>query len=99
MKALGQDNLIVGLSLLALAYFVLSFILIFFNASLYACVIQRLQGNEASLGMGMAQSLKNWQSIPVSSTIGLYLSIVEDQTIPSILGLVFFEAPQALPLR
>jgi len=94
LSQLQQTGIIIGVALLILAYFILSFIIIFFSASLYACTLGRLSGQIVTLRAGMLLASKHWQSLLgwsiVSTTVGLVLQALENlhNTIADIISFI-----------
>ncbi len=62
-------------------YFLFSFLIVYFNASLIACATLRLQGNPASVGDGLELAAKRWwvllQWTILNTTIGFLIRILE----------------------
>lgn len=76
-----SHNILLLVGSLMLFYFLLSFIMIYFNASLITCILQRLQANNISVVQGMRLTLnKSWlllQWALISSTICLLINSLE----------------------
>ncbi|VEG90077.1 DUF6159 family protein [Legionella spiritensis] len=76
-------------------YFILSFIVLYFNASLVTCVMQRLQGNHLSVVRGLRLTLKHTgpllQWTLISSTVCLLINSLErlHSAIADFLSLIF----------
>jgi hypothetical protein len=68
---------------LGLWYLAASFVTIFFNAALFACVKKRLNGGDPTLGYGLREAGKRVVPIflwsLVSATVGLILRVLEDR--------------------
>lgn len=88
-----QQNLglVIGIGLLFVAYFLLSVVIIFFNASLLSCTLHRLNGVPMNIAQGMGMAWRRWQKLLawslLSSTIGVILNSLEHshQVIGSII--------------
>ncbi|HYW76256.1 MAG TPA: DUF6159 family protein [Gammaproteobacteria bacterium] len=70
-------------TLLFLFYFCCYLITIFFNSALVACALDRMDGNEPTLGYGLSTA---WERFPqifgwafVASTVGLVLRMIEER--------------------
>ncbi len=94
LKQLENVGLILGIVFLFIAYFCLAFIVLFFNASLFACTLLRLQGREASLKDGMKiafqrkKSLFSWCTL--SASVGVAIQGLENlnSMVADILSLI-----------
>ncbi|HAU1152491.1 TPA: hypothetical protein JBI12_11180 [Legionella pneumophila] len=95
LSKMGQAGIIMGILLLVIAYFVLSFIILYFTTSLYVCTLLRLSGKHASLKKGMVESAKKWKNLIgwslLSTTVGFILQALEslNETIADILSFFF----------
>lgn len=74
---------ITGIVLLFLFYLFSSFVVIFFNVGLIACVYEKIQGREISVGAGLSVAVAHLGSIIawsfVAATVGLILRMIEDR--------------------
>ncbi|HIG0432099.1 TPA: hypothetical protein ACYA1C_002785 [Legionella pneumophila] len=52
LSKMGQAGIIMGILLLVIAYFVLSFIILYFTTSLYVCTLLRLSGKQCFIEKG-----------------------------------------------
>ena len=77
----GVDNMLIWIFLVLTAYFFLSFIILYFTTSLYACTLIRLSGKPCSLSTGMAIAASKWKKLlawsVISTTVGLILQFLE----------------------
>lgn len=75
-----QNGLLLIGGLIAI-YFALSFMMLYFNAALVECVLQRLQGNNISVGQGLVLASKKagllFQWSLVSATVCLIINALE----------------------
>lgn len=78
---LGINNMLIWVLLLIFAYFCLSFIILYFTTSLYACTLMRLSGEQGSLSTGMTLAASKWKQILgwsiISTTVGFILQLLE----------------------
>ncbi len=64
-------------------YFLAYFVIIFFNSALIACVMKRIDGDQPTLGFGIAYA---WQRLPqicgwalLASSVGMLLRMIEER--------------------
>lgn len=66
---------------LAIGYFCLSFVVLYFSACLYFCTLSRLSGQNASLREGMQVTAKKWKPLIgwciLSTTVGFIIQALE----------------------
>jgi len=78
-----STNTVAGIILLFLFYLVTSFVVIFFNVGLIACVYARLQGKEMTVGEGLSTATHHLIAIltwaVIAATVGLILRMIEDR--------------------
>lgn len=67
-----------------LVYFVLCFIVIFFNVAIIACAVELLRGRNASLSFGLQRACQRLPQIigwaVVAGTVGMILNAIEDRS-------------------
>ncbi|MGA8261875.1 MAG: DUF6159 family protein [Arenicellales bacterium] len=82
-----------------LVYLAVYFVMIFFNAAIVACALQRMSGSDPTIGFGLAAA---WKRLPqifgwalVTSTVGLILRAIEErvgvigQIVVAVLGMTW----------
>lgn len=81
LSSFGKEHPSFSLLAVIVLYFLFSFIIIYFNASLIACAVERLQGKSASVGDGLELAAKHWwpllQWTLLSTSVGFLLRILE----------------------
>ena len=94
LAKMGNMGVTIGVTLLLISYFALSFIVLYFTAALYTCALQRLSGNRISIISGLKIAAKKWKNLLVWSLIstmfGLVLQALESlhETIADIVYLL-----------
>jgi hypothetical protein len=78
----NQQSIVVASIISLIAYFILSFIVIFFNATLIACAISRLQGKHVSIRGGFSMAGQHFPQLLgwclISCVVGLIIKILEN---------------------
>ncbi len=78
-----STNSITGIVLVFLFYLISSFVVIFFNVGLIACVYAKIQGREITVSEGLSVAVRHLGSIIawsfIVATVGLILRMIEDR--------------------